>query len=120
MPGCMEGFCTSVKEDGSAAAGTFMGGCELRGDTGGGAQKLKSIDDFNKGKEAVEEMSKIKELFKSPYVDVDDVLFDQMIDLLKKKIVLSGDQNEETEVLMAVGKELKNMVKSVVREGMRL
>mmetsp|Transcript_52895 Transcript_52895/g.158337 ORF Transcript_52895/g.158337 Transcript_52895/m.158337 type:complete len:307 (-) Transcript_52895:169-1089(-) len=122
IPGCMTGVCTDVKED--AAGKQFLGGTDLR-EKMGEAQKLKSIDDFNKsqeagGSDAAPVLDRLRTVLGEMGVEAE--LFDQVVEGMKKNHA-GADVTDEA-VLDAVatdlGKRLKDVMKEIAREQLRI
>ncbi|GMI56743.1 hypothetical protein TeGR_g10649 [Tetraparma gracilis] len=124
IPGCEEGTCSNVKEAGAAGSGEFMGGCELRGDTGGGAE-LQDINSFNSQEGAKKKLAGIKEAFAESWCDLDEASWDQMVEGMKGAIEkegpgAGGGGSVEERILKKLGAEIKKSMKAVIVEQMRL
>jgi hypothetical protein len=101
IPGCQEGTCTEIKEDGKL----FLGGTDLREKSE--VAKLKSIDDFNKAESAGgAEAAPVLDRLRSTMFElgIDKELFDQVVDGIKREYEPST--SSEAELLTAVSQEL--------------
>ena len=101
IPGCQEGTCTDIKEDGKL----FLGGTDLREKSE--VAKLKSIDDFNKAESAGgAEAAPVLERLRNAMFElgIDKELFDQVVDGIKREYEPST--SSEAELLTAVSQEL--------------
>ena len=105
IPGCCQGECTDVKEDGKR----FLGGTDLREKESEGA-KLKSINDFNKSQGEGGAVAPVLERLQNVLTElgIEKELFDQVVDGIKRE----HDQStsNEDELLTAVSQELGKVV----------
>ena len=103
IPGCQEGNCTDIKEDGKL----FLGGTDLRDQASEGV-KLKSIDDFNRAQSATgaEAAAPVLDRLRDVMIElgIDKELFDQVVDGMKREYAASA--SSEDEILTAVSDDL--------------
>lgn len=109
IPGCMDAdVCTEVKEDGKQ----FLGGSDLREEANG--PKLKSIDDFNTTNAGgVPVMERLRGVLAE--LDVENELFDQVVDCIKQDIEKNGSTENEQDLNVAVTKELASKLKKAMK-----
>ena len=114
IPGCMVGQCTEVKEEQKE----FLGGCDLR-EQASGTTQLKSIDDFNRtqegGPDAVDIINRLKNILAE--IGVENELFDQVVGEIEKEV---GEHTAPNVVAAEMGKKLKEALKSVAAEQLRI
>jgi len=120
IPGCCTGTCTDVKEEQKQ----FLGGCDLREQAGGEAQ-LKSIDDFNKAQEDGSDAAPVLERLRNVMeeIGVENELFDQVIDGMKKDMNGGGGDSSEAPldaIATELGKKLKEAMKSIAADQLRI
>jgi CHORD len=120
IPGCCEGTCTEIKEEGKQ----FLGGTDLRKELNGGP-KLKSIDDFNSAQAAGgASAAPILERLQSVMEDLgtSKELFDQVVAGIRAE--LEGQVAGEPEMLAAIaeriGGKLKAAMKAIVVDQLRI
>ena len=120
IPGCCEGTCTDVKEEGKQ----FLGGTDLRDERNGGP-KLKSIDDFNLaqaagGANAAPVLERLQSVMEA--LGIEKELFDQVVAGMRQELELQ--LATEPEVLEAIannlGVHLKAAMKAIVVAKSRL
>jgi len=123
IPGCLTGVCTNVKEEDAAGAKQFLGGSDLR-EAVGGAQKLKSIDDFNAaeagGSSAVPVLERLRSVMDE--IGIETELFDQVFDGIKKDVGTASG-SEEDEIAAAtqdLGEKLKAAMKDIAVQQLRI
>jgi hypothetical protein len=121
IPGCCTGTCTEVKEDENEKL--FLGGCDLRG-AAVEASPLKSIEDFNKGPEEGQTLAPVLDRLKDIMgeIDIENELFDQVLDGIKKEVGKSIKEESELEkaVTIELGQKLKKAMKSIAVEQLRI
>ena len=110
----MVGQCTEVKEEQKE----FLGGCDLR-EQASGTTQLKSIDDFNRtqegGPDAVDIINRLKNILAE--IGVENELFDQVVGGIEKEV---GEHTAPNVVAAEMGKKLKEALKSVAAEQLRI
>lgn len=123
IPGCLTGVCTDKKDD-DAGGKQFLGGSDLR-EQAGGAQKLKSIDDFNKsqeagGSDAAPVLDRLRGVLGEMGVEAE--LFNQVVEGMKKDHSDAGmaDDAALDAVSSDLGKRLKDTLKEIAREQLRI
>jgi len=120
IKGCQTGTCTHI-EDENAQPKKAWGGCELREAAGEGANKLKSIDDFNSseaagGSDAAPVLNRLRQVLEE--VGVECEIFDQVVEGIRKEV---GDEGDELNaVAKDLGKKLKVAMKAIVVEQLRI
>lgn len=120
IKGCQTGTCTHI-EDENAQPKKAWGGCELREAAGEGANKLKSIDDFNSseaagGSDAAPVLNRLRRVLEE--VGVECEIFDQVVEGIRKEVGEEGD--ELNAVAKDLGKKLKVAMKAIVVEQLRI
>jgi len=131
IKGCLTGRCTEVKDEegpNGAKQKQFLGGCDLR-EAAGEAQKLKTIDDFNAAQASGSDAAPVLERLRSVFAEigVENELFDQVVDGIKKKLGGDGDDEDDTkseDILAAtaedLGNELKKAMKNIAVQQLRI
>mmetsp|Transcript_40330 Transcript_40330/g.40881 ORF Transcript_40330/g.40881 Transcript_40330/m.40881 type:complete len:307 (-) Transcript_40330:1608-2528(-) len=120
IPGCQDGTCTDIKDDGKM----FLGGTDLRAPSEGA--KLKSIDDFNNGSESTgsAEAAPVLERLRDVMVElgIEKELFNQVVDGINREYEpsTSGEDELLTTVSKELGSKLKATMKSIAADQLRI
>ena len=122
IKGCITGFCSEKKEESESETKQFLGGCDLR-EAMGGAQKLKTIDDFNAAQASGSDAAPVLERLKSVFAEIgiENELFDQVTEGIQKKFG-STEQSDDLVAATAeeLSKELKKAMKSIAVAQLRI
>lgn len=126
LPACQTGTCTDVKEDELIFQKQFLGGCDLREKMSG--PKLRSIDDFNTsaaagGSDGAPVLERLRNVLAE--LGVENELFDQVLGGIKKDAIKktgSGEDDADVldEVVKVLGGKLKNSMKAIAVEQLRI
>jgi len=117
--GCRTGTCTNI-EDEDAKPRKAWGGCEMREVAAGDGNKLKSIDDFNleqtdSGNKAATLLNKLKKVLEE--VGVEEELFNQVVGGIGEEC---GGNDEHAAIAQKLGKKLKDAMKVIAVEQLRI
>jgi len=120
ISGCQTGTCTNVDDD-DAKSKKAWGGCELREAAAGGADKLKSIEDFNLahadgGSDAAPVLDRLRQVLEE--VGVEGEIFDQVVSGITKEC--GGEGDKLNAVAKDLGKKLKDAMKAIAVEQLRI
>ena len=108
IPGCCEGTCSEIKEDGNNSK-LFLGGCDLREELSNNS-KLKSIEGFNQSSNVLRSLRQV-------LCDIDEdngTLYDQVVEGMR------ADNTDNEEIVNVLGKKIKDVLKEMVREKLRI
>jgi hypothetical protein len=100
IPGCQSGVC-SEKENKNEK--TFLGGCDVRESAHGG-KELRTVEGFNKAKEAIETLRIVLN-----DIGVEKEIFDQVVNEIKKN-------EDESSLVKILSEKIKNALKELVTE----
>lgn len=126
IPGCQEGICSQVREDRNSSK-DFLGGCDVREAAGAGPPKLRSIEDFNKEQQqqnsGVEAPILERLKMNLEELGVEKELFDQVVAGIQNEVsanTVLDDAALSKEVAMRLGKKLKDAMKAIAVEQLRI
>jgi len=127
LPACQSGTCTDVRDEESDKQKQFLGGCDIREKMNGGP-KLRSIDDFNAsaaagGSEGAPALERLRNVLEE--LGVENELFDQVLEGIKKDVIAKTGSAEDDasvvdEVCKDLGGKLKNAMKAIAVEQLRI
>jgi len=120
IKGCQTGTCTNIEDD-AAKPKKAWGGCELREAAAGGADKLKSIEDFNVshaagGSDAAPVLERLRKVLGE--IGVEEELFDQVVGGIKKEC--DAEEDGLNAVAEDLGKKFKDALKAIAVEQLRI